>query len=108
MKTGCFVRTILAVIALLTLVISAACAADSKIVVPNDFHGTANISFCTGSTTESSISLDSTGQGKSGLCQKVIKKISIQRVNGESIPVQNMQVATTGDGIVVSATFNVP
>lgn len=48
------------------------------------------------------------GKGNQAFVKSLIKKFSIQRVNGESIPVQNMQVATTGDGIVVSATFNVP
>ncbi len=86
---------------------AAACASDPKIVVPNDFHGQVHIVFCSDRGSNGPILIDVTGQGNSALCQKSLTKFALKRANGESLAAPDMQLVTTGDGIVVGANLSV-
>lgn len=86
---------------------AAACASDPKIVVPSAFHGQIHIDFCADKGSSAPIFVDSTGHGSSALCQKSLTKFALKRANGESLSAPDMQLITTGDGIVVGANFNV-
>jgi hypothetical protein len=93
---------------LLLAMSAAACGADPKIIVPATFHGTAHIIFCDPHSPGSPIVLNSAGQGKSGLCETSLTKFAVKRDNGQSLPVPTVELQSTGDGIVVGATFRVP
>ena len=84
-----------------------ACGSDPKFIVPNDFHGTAHITFCVNSNQGTTIKLAPDGSGRSSVCDSNMKKFVVQRANGEVIKA-TIDVKTTGDGIPVSATFEVP
>jgi hypothetical protein len=85
----------------------AACASDPEIVVPINFHGQVHIAFCSDRGSSTPILIDATGQGNSALCQKSLTKFALKRANGESLAAPEMQLVTTGDGIVVGANFSV-
>lgn len=97
---------LLALVALLT-VSAIACGSDPKIIVPNDFHGTAQIAFCMPSSKSPTIKLGADGTAKSEICDHTLRKYAIQRANGQTVQA-DIQTATTGDGYIVSATFQVP
>jgi hypothetical protein len=86
---------------------AAACAADPEIVVPSNFHGQVHITFCSDRGSSAPILIDATGQGNSALCRKSLTKFALKRANGESLVASGMQLATTGDGIVVGANFSI-
>ncbi|WP_158748844.1 hypothetical protein [Acidobacterium sp. S8] len=86
---------------------AAACASDPGIVVPNDYHGAIHISFCERASGNPPIQVDSMGHGSSGLCEKSLTKFALKRANGTSLSAPDMQLVTTGDGVVVGANFTV-
>ena len=86
---------------------ASACASDPSVVVPSNFHGAVHLSFCVQGSGNPPILVDSTGQGSSGLCQKSLTKFALKRANGASLSAPDMQLVTTGDGVVVGATFTV-
>jgi hypothetical protein len=92
----------------LLAVATAACASDPRIVVPTDFHGQVHVSFCSDKGSSVPILIDLNGQGSSSLCQKSLTKFALKRASGQSLTAPDMQLVTTGDGIVIGATFNVP
>lgn len=75
--------------------------------MPSDYHGTVHIAFCAQGVANAPIVIDSTGQGSSGLCERSLTKFALKRASGASLPAPEMQLVTTGDGIVVGANFNV-
>jgi hypothetical protein len=87
-----------------------ACGSGSpRIVVPDKFHGNAEIAFCASNSAPISpiIKLNDEGKAISAICDQNLRKYSIRRANGEAIQA-DIQTVTTGDKLIVSAKFVVP